>query len=76
MIGKHHIHRINWSIPKVIDMYQERPRKNDWGEKEEHDDLEFIELEKKIWMEMFPETAKKMLKEEEDDEEELKRKGE
>ena len=40
------------------------------------DDLEFIELEKEIWMEMFPEIAKKMLKEEEDDKEKPKKMGE
>ena len=47
-MGKHRLHRMHCSVLKVIDIYQEMSRKNDWGEKEERDDLEFIELEKEI----------------------------
>ena len=46
------------------------------GEKDECGDLEFVELEKEIWMKIFLETDKKLLKEEEEDEEEPKKNGE
>ena len=44
-MGEHRLQRIHiqCSVPKVIGMYQERSRKNDWREKEERYDLEFIE---------------------------------
>lgn len=70
VIGKHRLHRIYCSIPKEIELYQERARKNDRGEKEERDDLAFLKLEKEIWTEMFPETAKHYLAEEEEENDE------
>ena len=48
VIGKHWLHRIYCSIPKVIELYQDQARENDWGEKEERNDLAFLELEKEI----------------------------
>ena len=54
----------------MIDLYQDQARENDWGEKEERNDLAFLELEKEIWTEMFPETAKQYLIEEEEEKDE------
>ena len=31
---------------------------NDWTEKDDHDDQEFLEVEKEIYLKMFPESVK------------------
>ena len=65
VVGKHRFQRIYCHIPDVIRLYMERHSKNGWDEKENREDLSFLNVEKEIWKEQFPHCA-----EEVDDEEE------
>lgn len=49
----HNMHRIFIDKKWVIDKYIERSKKRDWDEKDERDDLQFIELEKELYEERF-----------------------
>ena len=57
---KHRLHRIHCSIPRVKRLFLERWKANDWKENDERDDKEFLEVEKEIYLKMFPERAKLM----------------
>ena len=41
---------------------------NDWAEKDEHNDQEFLQVEKEIYLKKFPESAKLLNKDEDLDE--------
>ena len=41
-------------------LFLERWKANDWKENDERDDKEFLEVEKEIYLKMFPERAKLM----------------
>ena len=47
----------------------QRWKDNDWDEKDDRDDKEFLDVEKEIWMEMFPDSVH-LLHEDEIEEEE------
>lgn len=57
VMGKHRLHRIHCSIPRVKQLFLERWKSNNWDEKEERDDQEFLEVEKEIHLTMFLGTA-------------------
>ena len=66
VIGKHRLQRIYCHVPDVIRLYMERHSKNDWDEKDNRDDISFLEIEKEIWKEQFPHCVKELEEEEED----------
>ena len=68
--GKHRLQRIYCHVPDVVRLYMERHSKNDWDEKDNRDDIAFLEIEKEIWKEQFPHRANH-LNDENDSEEEL-----
>ena len=45
VVGKHRMHRMHICNEDVKKLYLERFNSNDWDEKEEGDDQEFLELE-------------------------------
>ena len=57
VMGKHRLHRIYCSIPRAKELFLERWKANNWDEKEERDDQEFLEVEKEIHIAMFPDSA-------------------
>jgi len=67
---KHRLHQIHCPIPTVRRMFLERWRSKDWKVNEERDDQEFLEVEKAIYLTMFPECAK-FLEEEESMEDDI-----
>ena len=68
--GKHRLQRIYCHVPDVVRLYMERHSKNEWDEKDNRDDIAFLEIEKEIWKEQFPHRANH-LNDENDSEEEL-----
>ena len=66
VVGKHRLHRIHCSIPRVKALFLKRWKDDSWEEKDERDDQEFLQLELEIYKEMFPESAKLLLEEEEE----------
>eukprot|EP00956_Cyclotella_meneghiniana_P017543 scaffold28760_cov36-Cyclotella_meneghiniana.AAC.2 len=65
VMGKHRLQRIYCHVPDVIKLYMERHSKNDWDEKENREDLSFLEVEKDIWKEQFPHCVQELEDEEE-----------
>ena len=57
---KHRLYCIHCSIPRVKRLFLERWKADDWKENDERDDKEFLEVEKEIYLKMFPERAKLM----------------
>ena len=57
VVGKHRMHRMHIRNEDIKKLYLERFNNNDWDEKEERDDQEFLQLEGEIWKKMFPEYA-------------------
>ena len=55
--GKHRLQRIYCHVPDVVRLYMERHSKNEWDEKDNRDDIAFLEIEKEIWKEQFPHRA-------------------
>ena len=55
--GKHRLQRIYCHVPDVVRLYTERHSKNEWDEKDNRDDIAFLEIEKEIWKEQFPHRA-------------------
>jgi hypothetical protein len=72
VVGKHRLHRVHCSVPRVKALFMKRWKDKSWEEKDERDDQEFLELEMEIYKEMFPHSAELLFKEEEEDEDEEK----
>ena len=53
-ITKHRMNRIYCCLKKVKQLYLKRKGKGKWDKGEEHDDQIFLDMEKKIYLEMFP----------------------
>ena len=70
VIGKHRLQRIYLSRDKIKSRFMERFKNNSWDEKEERENLEYLETEKDIWLEECPIMAARLFQEEEDDNEE------
>ena len=69
VIVKHRLGRIYCHIPTVKELYLRHWKENDWAEHEERDANEFLELEKEIYLEMFPQNEQLVEDDDEDDEE-------
>ena len=69
VIVKHRLGRIYCHIPTVKELYLRHWKENDWDEHEERDTHEFLELEKEIYLEMFPQNEQLVEDDDEDDEE-------
>ena len=54
VIAKHRLDRVYCHIPDVVKLYMKRWREKNWEEGEERDAKEFLELEKEIFLEMYP----------------------
>ena len=57
VVAKHRMGRIYLHLPDVQKKFMQRFRDNNWDEAEERDSTEFLELEKAIYLEMFPNNA-------------------
>ena len=57
VVGKHRMHRMHIRNEDIKKFYLEQFNNNDWDEKEERDDQEFLQLEGELWKKMFPEYA-------------------
>ena len=53
-ITKHRMNRIYCCLKKVKQLYLKRKGKGKWDKGEEHDDQIFLDMEKKIYLEMYP----------------------
>ena len=73
VIGRHRLQRIYLSREKIRNRFMERFKNNSWDEKDERENLEYLEAEKGIWLEESPAMAARMFQEEEDDNEESDR---
>jgi len=60
---------------KVQNLFLQRWRDTSWDEREEQDDKEFLEIEKEIYLKLFPNMTEP-IKSEEEIEEETNNKGE
>jgi len=69
VIVKHHLIRIYCHIPAVKELYLRHWKEKDWDEHEERDTQEFLELEKEIYLEMFPRNEQFFEDDDENDEE-------
>ena len=58
LIGKHRLQRIYCHVPAVYRLYMERHKSDKWEEKDNREDVMFVEIEKEIWKEMFPHHSK------------------
>ena len=54
VVTKHRMQNMYIPPKKVQDLFMERWKKNDWTENEERDDKEFLDIEKSIYLEFFP----------------------
>ena len=54
VITKHRLNRMYVHLPDVRDLYMKRWRNNDWDKKEERDSQDFLQLEKELYLKMFP----------------------
>ena len=54
VVTKHPLGRIYCHLPAVKELYIKRWKEKSWDEQEERDAKEFLEVEKKIHLEMFP----------------------
>ena len=54
VISKHHLHRIFFDPKKVEKFYLKRHTNNKWDHNGERDDKDFIQVEKDIYLEIFP----------------------
>ena len=66
VIVKHRLGRIYCHIPAVKELYLRRWKEKDWDEHEERDTNEFLQLEKEIYLGMFPHN-KQLFEDEEGD---------
>ena len=68
---KHHLRRVYHHLDDVAQLYLKRWREKDWDEKEERDTMEFLEVEKEIYRDLFPHTADIFNDDDEDPEDEM-----
>ena len=66
VVTKHRMQNIYIPPSKVQELFLARWKSNDWKENEERDDKEFLEIEKSIYMELFPNAIDSMKSEEEE----------
>ena len=57
VIAKHRMQRIYCCPKKVHKEFMTRWNNNDWDDSEDREDLSFLEKEKKIYLEMYPENV-------------------
>ena len=57
VIAGHRMHRFFIRDQIIRDAYVERVNNNDWDEKDDRDDKEFLQLEGELWAKMYPEQA-------------------
>jgi len=55
-MAKHRLGHVYCHIPDVVDLYLKRWREDDWDEADERDGKEFLKLEKKIYLEKYPQN--------------------
>ena len=72
VMAKHRLSRVYCHIPDVVDLYMKRWSENDWKEDDERDAREFLELEKKIFLEKYPRSKEIFNDEGEEEEQEEK----
>jgi hypothetical protein len=58
VVAKHRMQRIYCCPKKVQKLYLEREQTSSWNDDGERDDKEFLEIEKKIYLEMFPDNTR------------------
>ena len=68
VVGKHRLHHMHYSISRVQKLFMERWKARSWDGNDVRDNREFFEVEKEIYLEMFPQSAK-LFKEEVEEEE-------
>ena len=68
VIAKHRLQRIYCCPKKVLDLFMERFKSKNFDEGEDRDDLAFLQVEKQVYLDLFPHNKGIFGEEEEDDE--------